>query len=78
MRCLEKDPAPGGQDHYVHQATRSPKHNGCASTPALATREVAHLQDRCSRVPRPSWSGACVRINADYAIRTTSRPKICW
>ena len=37
-------------------------------------RKVAHqLQDSCTRVPRPSWSGACVRVNADYVIRTTSR-----
>ena len=25
----------------------------------------------CTRVPRPSWSGACIRANAHYAIRTT-------
>ena len=61
----------------VHQETRSAKHNGGASTTTLATREVAYqLQDSCTRVPRPSWSGACVRINAHYAIRTTSCPKI--
>ena len=35
---------------------------------ALATRDVAQqLQDSCTRVPCPSWSGACVRVNADYA-----------
>ena len=73
------DPALGGQDHYVHQATRSPKHNGCASTSTLATCEVAHpLQDRCSGVPRPPWSGASVRNYADYVVRTTSRPTISW
>ncbi len=32
----------------------------------------------CTCVPRPSWSGACVRINAHYDIRTTSRQKINW
>ena len=63
----------------VHQATRSPKHNGCASTPTLATCEVAHpLQDRCSGVPRPPWSGASVRNYADYVVRATSRPTISW
>ena len=36
------DPTLGGQDHYVHQGTRSAKHNGGASTTALATREVAY------------------------------------
>ena len=73
------DPTLGGQDHYVHQATRSAKHNGGASTTALATREVAYqLQGSCTRVPRPSWSGACICINAHYPIRTTSRPKINW
>ena len=68
-----------GSTHYVHQETRSAKHSGGASTTTLATREVAYqLQDSCTRVPRPSWSGACVRINVHYAIRTTSRPKINW
>ena len=55
------------------------QNNGCASTPTLATCEVAHpLQDRCSGVPRPPWSGASVRNYADYAVRTTSRPTISW
>ena len=45
----------------------------------LATREVAYQQqDSCTRVPRPSWCGACVRINTHYALQTTSRPKINW
>ena len=59
----------------TYQETRSAKHNGGASTTTLVTREMAYqLQDSCTRVPRPSWYGACVRINAHYAILTTLRP----
>ena len=67
------DPTLGSQNHYVHQRTRSARYNCGASTPTLATRDVAYqLQDTCTLVPRSSWYAA-VCVNSYTAVSGASR-----